>query len=311
MAGARDGQCATARLASCLKESGCEVQELTDIEQLVSEATAAFSAGCLRAVVAAGGDGTANLVASRLPAGVPVALFPLGTENILAKYLQQVCDPATAARRILRGAAVRLDGGCANGRLFMLIAGCGFDAEVVRRVHRLRTGHIHYMSYAKPILDVIRSYQYPELRLYCDPKEGAAEEPCMTAPLWSGRWIFVTNLPRYIIGLSLVPQANAADGLLDVCAFRAGSFWHGLRYLMGVALHQHLNWADVQAWQLQKLRIEADVDVPYQLDGDPGGNLPVTIEVLPERLTLVVDEDWAHAHGFLQAHEMSSADPSK
>ena len=35
------------------------------------------------------------------------------------------------------------------------------------------------------------------------------------------------------------------------------------------------------------IRIESDVDVPYQMDGDPGGVLPVEIEVLPQRVTLV------------------------
>jgi diacylglycerol kinase (ATP) len=36
------------------------------------------------------------------------------------------------------------------------------------------------------------------------------------------------------------------------------------------------------------VRIESDVPVPYQLDGDPGGYLPLEIEVLPNRLTLIV-----------------------
>jgi diacylglycerol kinase family enzyme len=36
------------------------------------------------------------------------------------------------------------------------------------------------------------------------------------------------------------------------------------------------------------LRIAADEDVPYQLDGDPGGMLPVEVEVLPGRVSLLV-----------------------
>jgi diacylglycerol kinase family enzyme len=303
-AGARDSQRNTAQLARALQDQGCDVRELTQIERLVDEATAAHRAGALRAVVSAGGDGTARLLADCLPPGLPLAILPLGTENLLAKHLQQAAQPNFVAARILRGATVRLDCGCANGRLFMLIAGCGFDAEVVRRVHQARTGHIHYGSYAKPILDAIRSYRYPELRLYCAP-DGQPQEPCLTTPVWSGRWIFVSNLPRYAVGLSLTPQADGTDGLLDVCAFQAGSFWHGLRYLYGVAMRQHLGWSDVQTWQLRKLRIEADVDVPYQLDGDPGGELPLTVEVLPQRLTLVVDAAWATMNGFVDPRHSS------
>jgi len=316
-AGARDAHQATQRLGELLRDRGCDVLEMTDVGHLVDEATAALEAGCLRAVVSAGGDGTANLLAGHLPLGTPLAIFPLGTENLLAKHLRQPRDPAVIVEQIMQGATVRLDAGTANGRLFLLIAGCGFDAEVVRRVHSARTGHVNYMSYAKPILDVIRSYDYPELRLYGEMSDGQDEldddQLLGSAPLWSGSWIFVTNLPRYAIGLSLVPQADGADGLLDVCTFRDGTFWKGLRYLVGVALQQHLSWSSVKTFQLRKLRIEADVDVPYQIDGDPGGNLPVTIEALPERLTLIVDQDWAQSQGFFaQGDERmkSSADHS-
>ncbi len=48
------------------------------------------------------------------------------------------------------------------------MVGCGFDAEVVHRLHATRGGHISMWSYSKPIFESIRSYQYPELRAYCD-----------------------------------------------------------------------------------------------------------------------------------------------
>ncbi|MGC4002636.1 MAG: diacylglycerol kinase family protein [Pirellulales bacterium] len=44
-------------------------------------------AGTLRAVVAAGGDGTLNALVNRLPAETPFLMLPLGTENLVAKYL--------------------------------------------------------------------------------------------------------------------------------------------------------------------------------------------------------------------------------
>jgi diacylglycerol kinase family enzyme len=48
------------------------------------------------------------------------------------------------------------------------------------------------------------------------------------------------------------------------------------------------------------LRIESDDAVPYQLDGDPGGVLPVEITILPQRVRLLVTESWAIKHGFQQ-----------
>ena len=39
-----------------------------------------------------------------------------------------------------------------------------------------------------------------------------------------------------------------------------------------------------------RLRLTSGVAVPYQLDGDPGGELPLELQVLPARLTLVIPE---------------------
>jgi diacylglycerol kinase family enzyme len=168
------------------------------------------------------------------------------------------------------------------------MAGCGFDAEVVRRLHQGRSGHIHHLSYAKPILDSIRNYEYPELRVHYAPEGETELSEQITA-----RWVFVVNLPRYAGGLSFAPQASGTDGLLDVCTFREGSLWHGLRYLSGVVLGQHEAMQGFVRVQTRRLRIEADVPAPYQLDGDPGGELPVEIGIEAGRLTLLVAEDWA------------------
>ena len=236
----------------------------------------------------------------------PITVLPLGTENLLSKHLGLSADPEQVCQTILDGASVRLDAGQANGRLFLLMVGCGFDAEVVRRLHARRKGHIRHVSYVKPIFDSIRSYGYPELRVYCGgPGEppvqpvgrGGRRRTSATAPIRS-RWVFVANLPCYGGGLRIVPNASAADGLLDLCAFEHGSFWNGLRYLGGVVSGRHQSWDDCLSLRTGRLRIESDEPAPYQLDGDPGGVLPVEISVLPERLTVLAPRKWALRQGF-------------
>ena len=110
--------------------------------------------------------------------------------------------------------------------------------------------------------------------------------------------VFVVNLPRYAGGLSFAPQASGTDGLLDVCTFKEGSLWSGLVYLSGVMLGQHESMQDFARVQTRRLRIESTGPAPYQLDGDPGGELPVEIRALPGRLTLLVSPSWAERHGF-------------
>jgi diacylglycerol kinase family enzyme len=87
----------------------------------------------------------------------------------------------------------------------------------------------------------------------------------------------------------MAPGANGCDGLLDVSTFRRGRLWHGLRYLAYVSVGRPERLADCTRRLARRIRIESDQPgVPYQLDGDPGGVLPLDIEVLPERVTLLV-----------------------
>jgi diacylglycerol kinase family enzyme len=236
-----------------------------------------------------------SLVANRTPERTPLAVLPLGTENLLAKYLEIGADPQQLSRVIAAGWCVPLDAGQAGNRLFTLMAGCGFDADVVRRLHRRRTGHIHHLSYAKPILDSIRKYQYPELRVHYAPAAAPAGE---LSEQIVARWVFVVNLPRYAGGLSFAPQASGTDGLLDVCTFKEGSLWSGVMYLSGVMLGQHEAMHDFVRVQTRRVLIESAGTAPYQLDGDPGGELPVEIRVLPGRLTLLSSRMWAARQGF-------------
>jgi len=287
-AGARSGLPAVGRLSELLAAQGFMVETMTDIVELSTKSDQFLRDGELRCVVSAGGDGTVALLANRLPRDTPIAVLPLGTENLLSKHLQMKGDPSEVCRTIRDGRASKFDAGTAGDQIFLIMAGCGFDAEVVRRLHGERTGHIHHLSYAKPIWDSIQNYDYPELRVHCEipaTDSNAARTERITA-----RWAFVVNLPRYAGGLRIAPHANGNDGLLDVCTFKDGSLWSGLRYLSGVILGQHASWDDCVTVRASRILIESDQPVPLQLDGDPAGFLPVEIAVLPNHLTLLVPQ---------------------
>ena len=154
-----------------LTTGGFHASIFEEVDLLASEAAAAQAAGDLRAVVAAGGDGTFRLLAERTPPGTPLTILPLGTENLLARYLELTAEPESLAAVIAAGRPFSFDAGRANGRLFALMAGCGFDADVVRRLHEQRQGHIQHLSYARPILDTIFGYEYPLLHVSFAPAD--------------------------------------------------------------------------------------------------------------------------------------------
>lgn len=274
-----------------LRDRRYQVDIFTDLDQITEETERLNERGELRTVLAAGGDGTAEVVVNRIPLGTPLSILPLGTENLLAKYLGVTGDPVELANTIENGVVGEFDLGrlTAAGRssYFLLMMGCGFDAEVVRRLHADRTGNINHLSYIKPIFDSVRSYDYPPLRVITrDEPEGPILEEI------TAHWVFVFNTPSYAIGLGICPQANPYDGRLDVTTFDGGSFWHGLFHLSSIIVGQHNNLSGVNSIRARCIRIESERSVPFQVDGDPGGALPVDIETIESRLSIVVSRDW-------------------
>ena len=229
-------------------------------------------------VVAAGGDGTLALVAENVPSSVPIVPMPLGTENLLARHFgfSPVADQVVAT--IEKNESIWIDAGRANGRLFLVLASAGFDAEVVQGMHLTRRGHIHRYDYIRPILRAARRYGFPEIRVEIDGDE-------VRCPLL--RWAMMFNLPRYALGLPIEPDAVGNDGEVDLIGFTQGSIVSGFRYAGGVVLGQHRKWRDVVRHRGSRMVLTSKARVPYQLDGDYVGRLPLVVETLAKRVRLL------------------------
>ncbi len=129
-----------------LRHHQFRVEIYTDLDTVTAAAQRAWQAGELRALVAAGGDGTVAELVNRTAPGLPIAVFPMGTANLLAGYLKIRQNFQPFARMLRRGAVVRLDAGRAGGRIFLLMVGCGFDAEVVERLHSTPGGAYQHVE---------------------------------------------------------------------------------------------------------------------------------------------------------------------
>lgn len=232
------------------------------------------------AVVAAGGDGTLALVAQNLPREIPIVPMPLGTENLLARYYGYTCRAADVIDTITRNERFVIDAGLANGRLFLVMVTAGMDAEVVRCMHLTRRGHITRWSYARPILRAISKYAFPTITAEQTKVDG-------TKSSISACWMMAFNLPCYGGGLGIEPDARGDDGMLDRIAFRKGFLWSGLHYLMRIRLGWHLRHRDVDRCRFQTAVWSSPTRVPYQIDGDYAGRLPLEISVLAKRVTLL------------------------
>jgi diacylglycerol kinase (ATP) len=286
-AGATSSQGRVDRLAASLRHDGLIPEVHTNLAMAAKRAEELHQAGRLRVLVGVGGDGTAAELVNRTGKGLPLALLPAGNSNLLARYMKMPSDPDRLSRAIAVGRFQRWDAGRAGDRIFLLMASCGLDAEVVQVLHNWRDGHMTSRHYLKPIWDALCSYSYPELRIFVDENavEGGATPDLVL------RWISVFNLPCYGWQLHFAPQADGQDSQLDLCGFCRGSRLRGFGYLAAMLLRQHSRLSDWTARRIHRMRITADQPVPYQLDGDPGGFLPLEIEILPQRLTMLSPSD--------------------
>ena len=280
------------QVVAALGEAGLSATVITEISTLGEQSAELHSAGRLRAVLSAGGDGTFGAALNATPEGTPLAILPMGTENLLGRYAGHSRSPQQVVELLTRGVVVGLDAGLAGDRLFAVMLSAGFDAEVVRRVHGGRKGNITHLAYAAPICGALLGYGHPSFELRWRD-EGGQEQSIDT------RWLFALNLPRYAMQIPIAPNASGFDGLIDVCAFRHSSLASGLRYLAHVLLGRHQRLADVTSLRLPEFQLVASQggEIPYQLDGDPGGFLPVRVQVVPGRLQMVVERQVAEAWG--------------
>lgn len=229
-------------------------------------------------VIAAGGDGTVHEVANGV-AGTSAALgiAPSGTMNLLARVIRLPLDPARAAEiAVASGRVLRVRPGRAGNTLFVLMAGIGFDAWVLRRLVSDRNRKVAFRHYVAGALRSLGSYRFPAIRLDAGGERLTGTAAILgRAPLYGG---FLRPTPR--------ARLEAEDLELCVLQMRAWGAW--LRLAPALWSGSHLGMAGVEIRPAVTLRAESDdPDVPVQLDGEVAGRLPMEFTVSDRVLTLV------------------------
>jgi YegS/Rv2252/BmrU family lipid kinase len=232
-------------------------------------------------VCAAGGDGTLREVIHGLEgSNKPLLPLPCGTENLLANELGFDLTVEALIKAFEGGCKRPLDLGIVNGKCFTSVAGFGFDGAIIHQMHAFRTGHINHLDYFWPIWRTFWAYTFPPMRVEADGKE-----------IFNGRGlVFVGNISRYAIGLSILKNADYGDGRLDVCIFKCSNqaqlIWHAVK----TVFKAHTQGKNAVYTQAKTVRIEAVSPGPLyaQIDGDPGPNLPADIKVIPEAIHVLV-----------------------
>lgn len=130
-------------------------------------------------IVAGGGDGTINSVASAvIKSGKTMAVLPFGTMNHFAKDLHIPLDLEGAIETIVAGHSSNIDVGEVNGRIFVNNSSLGLYPSIVReRQRQQRLGWGKWPAYVWAALAVLRRYPFLNIRLSVDGKELVSRTP--------------------------------------------------------------------------------------------------------------------------------------
>lgn len=225
-----------------------------------------------------GGDGTIHdVISEAIGAGVPIAIIPSGTANVLAHELGLPLDQDKAIEVIGGGRRQRIHVGRADGHHFHLMGGVGPDAYLNQRVHPALKKLLGVGAYWLTGLTKFWSYRLQPFDVRIDGKER------LTAT-----FAVVSNARFYGGRLLVTPQASLADDVLDVCLFTSTSHLRFFRYLVGAMRGRHLGYADVVYRKARSVEISGEVDIPVQLDGEMRGRLPITFSIGDEAVDVCV-----------------------
>jgi diacylglycerol kinase family enzyme len=185
-----------------------------------------------RIVVAAGGDGTVNAVASNLiGSGKSLGVLPLGTLNHFAKDLNIPQDLEAAARTILEGQVVNVDVGEVNGRYFLNNSSLGiYPRMVVEREQQQKRGRGKWLAFLSAAFSMLHRYPVLFVRLTTDSAELARRTAI----------VFVGNNEYQLEGLDMGARSCLDRGQLHVYVMHDTGIW-GLVRLFFSAVFRKLD----------------------------------------------------------------------
>jgi YegS/Rv2252/BmrU family lipid kinase len=212
-------------------------------------------------VIVWGGDGTVNEVGSALSGtGTPLGLIPAGSGNGLAGALGIPRDPRAAVAVALADNTVAVDVGMLDRRPFFNVAGIGFDAHVARLFNLRERGRRGRLPYV--VIGVTEGCRYAA-RHYVVTLDGESRRS--TALL-----IAFANGREYGMGMQIAPGAKLDDGLLEACVVEDRSVLARFRDARHLALGTVDRAPRVAIQAVRTASIEADGEIEYHLDGEPG-----------------------------------------
>jgi YegS/Rv2252/BmrU family lipid kinase len=227
-----------------------------------------------------GGDGMVQRSVDVLAGtGVPLAIVPAGTANLFATSLDVPQDVPEAVEVGLSGRERRLDVGKVNGERFAVMAGAGLDARIIQDADgglKDRFGRIAYVWTASK-------------HLRGDPFKARIE---VNGDLWyrgNASCILLGNIGSLFAGVDVFDNAHPDDGLLELGVSNAEGLGEWARTMAHTVIGAATKSPFVQATKVERVVVELDRKVPYEIDGGERGTVKrLKVKIEPQAVTVRV-----------------------
>lgn len=233
-------------------------------------------------VVAVGGDGTVNEIASAIVgSNATLGIVPYGSGNGLARFLGIPMDSVKAIKTLTMGHVETIDSAIMNGEPFFNMAGMGFDAHISEVFsHGKKRG---FFTYIKSSLQEIVKYQSQEYLIVIDGNEYKRKAFMLS----------FANSSQYGNNAHISPNASVQDGLLDVCIIRKFPLWRFPEMGIRMITKTSDKTSFVEIVRGKHIKINRSQPGPVHLDGEPRTfGIDAEITVLPNSLKVIVGESY-------------------
>lgn len=235
-------------------------------------------------IIASGGDGTINEIVKGIIKGgrkIPVAILSSGTVNDFANYMRIPRDVEEFFQMIKKERTIDVDLGKVNDEYFINVAASGLLTDIGYKVPSEIKAIFGKMAYYIEGLKEIPRSKIQPIQLSFKSEEFSGQESVL---------LYLISNTASIGGFKrIAPDADVQDGYLDVVIIKKSEVQDLAQIFINIFRGEHINHPNVIYFKTKKITVESEEeDITIDIDGEYGGKLPATYEVIPSAFRIIL-----------------------
>jgi diacylglycerol kinase (ATP) len=236
-----------------------------------------YDCSSFKTLVAIGGDGTVNTVASKAhQLNKTLGIIPKGSGDGLARFLKIPRNIKGALKTILADNTAFIDVAFVSDHFFINVTGTGFEAKVAHKFGN--TGIRGIKGYIKAIIELFNTHQEREITLKVDGETTVVKYFSLS----------IANGAQWGNNFEIASKADIQDGLLDVAIMRKPKI---TQIPLLLAYLRNHNQSDNKLFNYYKA---AEIDIKksgkkWHIDGEPISlKKKKEVRIVPRSLNIII-----------------------